>query len=130
MTGPRDHLVERKQLNRMEFAYLALEQGGICGCGCGATLTFLDPRSVTDEHIKPLSMGGTNDLINRSLWTTPCARAKTSGEAPILAKCKRLAGETGVNRKRKEIPSRGFQSPPPNYSHFGKRGPSNVKVID
>lgn len=140
MTSPRDQIEPRKPLSRMQFAHLALEQGGLCGCGCGGVLTFLKPRSVIDEHIRPLSMLGGNDLDNRSLWLAGCAKAKTSGEAAILAKAKRLAGETGqrVRRQRRggssiksnpKIANRGFSKAPAGHSAWGKRT-SNAKDVN
>lgn len=143
MSKGRDHLHERKDLNRMEFAFLAVQQKGLCG-NCKTTLTFLEPRSVRDEHLKALSMGGTNELKNRELWCLSCAVAKNKKEAPILAKAKRLSGETGQAKRRaerkakgkrpliqgrSEIQSRGFSKPPAGYSAW-KRGTANVKQLD
>ena len=122
----RSQIEPRVPLNRMQFAYLAVLQDGKCGCGCGEPLDFLTPRAVTDEHVVALSMLGSNDLDNRSLWrTVPCAREKTRGEAPVLAKAKRMARETGQQArlaKRKaegrgsRLQGRGF-SKPPGYKH-------------
>ncbi len=39
-----------------------------------------------DEHLTPLSMGGSNDLSNRGPAHKPCALAKTNGKDGDLAK--------------------------------------------
>jgi hypothetical protein len=135
----RDHLINRENLNRMEFAYLAVEQGGLCG-NCEAPLTFLTPRSVRDEHIEPLWCGGTNELSNRQLWCLTCAKAKDKREAPKRAKARRLNGETGQKKRRDERKAKGkrplIQSNPKLPSRplrsgrgFGRSTP-NVKQLD
>lgn len=99
----------RRPLNRREVVELCLRQEGRCGCGCGFKL---DPmgEGITDEHRIALALGGTNDLVNRELWRTPCSKAKTAGkDQPAIAKCKRIEARlNGTRRERKAIPSRGF----------------------
>lgn len=100
---------KRKPLTRAQFGQLMIDQGGRCGCGCGEKLQPMTER-VIDEHRIPLAIGGTNDLENRELWRTPCAKAKTAKkDQPAIAKCNRLiARAEGTRRARKPIPSRGF----------------------
>lgn len=99
----------RRPLTRRETIELAVRQNGKCGCGCGEKLNALT-EGVTDEHVIALHHGGTNDLANRSLWRTPCSKAKTAkADAPASAKIRRIeARETGTRRARKPIQGRGF----------------------
>lgn len=109
MTRPAVVIEPRRVLSRREVIELAVRQGGRCACPCGEKLNALT-EGVTDEHRIPLAVGGTNDLQNRELWRTPCAKAKTAKkDQPAIAKCNRLiARENGTRRERKPIPSRGF----------------------
>jgi hypothetical protein len=95
----------RKPLNRAEaLAVICRQAGGIlCGCGCSEPLDPLN-EGCRDEHVIALGLTGTNGLGNREFWRLPCSRAKDKADAKALAKCKRLAGETG-NGPKKQIPS-------------------------
>lgn len=106
MTAPADLVEKRKPLTRAETLYLCIAQSGRCGCGCGKKL---DPitEGVIDEHLIALELTGSNDLKNRSLFRKPCAVEKTKQDRTDIAKCKRLAGETG-NAPKRQIASRGF----------------------
>ena len=105
---------KRKPLTRREFGFLLMRQEGKCGCGCGEKLDFSKPRLVTDEHLCALASLGSNDLENRALWITECSRAKTSAEAPGLAKVRRMNGtkSSQVSRRKarggSSIQGRGF----------------------
>lgn len=109
MNRPAVVIDKRKPLTRAQFGQLMIDQGGRCGCGCGEKLQPMTER-VIDEHRIPLAIGGTNDLENRELWRTPCAKAKTAKkDQPAIAKCNRLiARAEGTRRARKPIASRGF----------------------
>jgi len=116
---PDRSTVKRKPLTRKQRAELALAQGGICGCGeCGEKL---DQREgIIDEHLDPLGLTGTNDLVNRSMWRKPCSDAKTQGlDMPRIVKAKAQAGETGQYARRQkngaQIKSRGFEKPKDGY---------------
>ncbi len=97
----------RRPLTRREVIELAVRQSGRCACPCGEKLDALR-EGVTDEHRIPLALGGTNDLTNRELWRTPCAKAKTAGkDAPAIAKAKRITARIdGTRRPRQPIPAR------------------------
>lgn len=96
---------KRKPLTRREFAQLMLEQSGRCGCGCGEKL---QADAIVDEHLHALSLGGGNELSNRSLWRKECSQRKTDlHDKPAAAKGARIRGETGNGPKR-QIHSRGF----------------------
>jgi hypothetical protein len=120
---------KRRELTRMEVIELSVRQEGKCGCGCGAKLDAMR-EGVIDEHVIALGYGreDANDLKNRALYRKPCAAKKTAEEdLPGIAKCKRLAEETGTGPKReipthvnawgpkgvRKIQSRGFQKRPP-----------------
>lgn len=92
-------VVERKPLTKKQRAMLALEQGGLCGCGCGVKLDHPGEGTI-DEHLDPLGLTGTNDLINRSIWRNPCSAAKTKGDLGDIARAKRRSGETGQRARR------------------------------
>ena len=96
----------RKPLRNWEFGKLVLDQGGLCGCGCGEKLIF-GPRLIRDEHLVQLAIGGSNDLSNRSLWRIECTKPKDVKDAKVRAKIRRL---TGANKEKKSRPiqSRGF----------------------
>jgi hypothetical protein len=110
MNRPAVVIEPRRPLARREVIELAVRQSGRCACPCGEKLNALT-EGVTDEHRIALALGGTNDLSNRELWRTPCAKAKTAKkDQPAIAKCNRIiARENGTRRERKAIPSRGFQ---------------------
>lgn len=99
----------RKPLTGKQRAELALAQGGLCGCGCGEKLDHAREGTI-DEHINPLGLTGTNDLANRRLFRLPCAKAKTVTDKGMIAKAKRLAGETCTAEPARKLQGRGFGS--------------------
>ena len=103
---------KRKTLTRREFGFLLIQQDGKCGCGCGQKLDFTKPRAVTDEHLRPLREGGSNELDNRSLWLTACTKPKTCKESKDRAKAARYEdGRTQADERKRngsQIQSRGF----------------------
>ena len=128
MTRPDVQPVKRKALTKRQYGKLAVQQNGLCGCGCGKPLDFDTDRAITDEHVLPLHQGGSNDLSNRRLYISdPCAKVKTQGEAADNAKLRRRRGEKGQQKRRRErgassIQGRGFPPKPENYKHnWGKR---------
>jgi len=63
-----------------------------------------------DEHIKPLGLGGSNDLTNRGPAHIKCASVKTTEQdIPRIAKAKRQKmASLGIKDETKPIPSPGF----------------------
>lgn len=104
---PDRSTVVRKPLTPKQRAELALVQGGICGCGCGVKMNHALEGTI-DEHMNPLGLTGTNDLANRRLFRLPCAKAKTVGDKGMIAKAKRLAGETCTGEPARKLQGRGF----------------------
>jgi len=117
MTSGKALVEKRRPLTRAEIITLAVEQAGRCGCGCGEKLDAVR-EGVIDEHLIALELTGANDLSNRALYRKPCAVKKTKADAAAIAKCKRIAGETGQGPRR-EIPTRVRAWPPKGSRPFG-----------
>lgn len=106
--------VARERLSKWDFAILFLRQQGQCA-RCSARL---ERGQTIDEHLQPLDHLGTNELSNRALYCRPCARQKTSKDLAASAKARRLRGEAGQLKRRRErgpslksggkLQSRGF----------------------
>lgn len=92
---------KRSSLTRNERIAMAKRQGLRCftpGCGGEAEIA---------EHFTPVAMG--NDQKPDCLLCIDCARAKTKRDVASIAKVKRIRKrEAGETRKKKPIPSRGF----------------------
>lgn len=86
----------RRKLSRIEFAQLMLAQDGRCPA-CGERLRA---DQIIDEHIVPLSQGGSNDLSNRALFCTGCAREKTLDDQAASFHGRRVRGESGQQKRR------------------------------
>lgn len=102
---------DRNRLTRKQIADLFLAQDGKCKI-CGQRLLVKGhlPVEFIDEHLDPLSMGGTNDLSNRALVCKPCAKVKTSAEAPIRAKSNRIRDKHIGAMKTKSRPMLGTRA--------------------
>ncbi len=87
---------QRRRLTRVEFAQLMLEQGG----RCAACRRKLQAHLIVDEHLTPLDLMGSNDLSNRALLCTTCARGKTDDDLANIRHGRRVRGETGQKRRR------------------------------
>ena len=100
---------KRKPLTRRQVIEIVLRQEGRCQCGCGVKLSPMT-EGVIDEHLIALELGGSNDMANRALYRTPCAKAKTATkDAPAIGKVRRIEARlNGTRRPRKAIPSRPF----------------------
>ena len=90
--------VPRRRLTRVEFAQLMLDQDG----RCAACREKLRADLIVDEHLTPLDQLGTNDLSNRALYCTACARAKTEGDQANIRHGRRVRGESGQKRTREK----------------------------
>ena len=96
-------------LKPWEFAMLAVQQGGLCGCGCGEPLEF-GPRLIRQEHLHQRATGGQHTLKNVSLWRVkPCAVAKDKRDSLDRKKLRSLTKTTKKSQRPKaKIQSRGF----------------------
>ena len=90
--------VPRRRLTRVEFAQLMLDQDG----RCAACRDKLRADLIVDEHLTPLDQLGTNDLSNRALYCTACAREKTDGDLADILHGRRVRGEIGQKRTREQ----------------------------
>lgn len=97
----------RRRLSRMEFARLILEQEG----RCARCQEKLQPHLIVDEHLTPLDFLGSNDLENRALFCTACARAKTEGDMAAILHGRRVRGEIGQQRRRRARASKPWMQP-------------------
>ena len=62
-----------------------------------------------DEHIIPLGLGGSNDMVNRGPAHFKCAEAKTGEDIPRIAKAKRSKmASLGIKKDGPKIANRGF----------------------
>jgi hypothetical protein len=87
----------RRRLSRVEFARLLLAQEG----RCARCRENLQPHLIVDEHLTPLDFLGSNDLDNRALFCTDCARAKTESEMAEILHGRRVRGEIGQQCRRR-----------------------------
>lgn len=92
-TTPRKPLSSSKKLALYE------EQKGICPL-CDQPM--LRGEKLIDEHLRPLSLGGSNERINRAIVHHRCAKAKTEGPDGDLA--------TGAKAKAQKRASLGFKT--------------------
>ena len=88
----------RRRLSRVEFARLILEQDG----RCARCRQKLQPHLIVDEHLNPLDLLGSNDLENRALFCTACARAKTDADMAEILHVRRLLDRLGEELVEKE----------------------------
>lgn len=100
-------IVRRKNLTKK--AKLALMVEHLVCWVCGERLGPYE--DVEFDHTIPVALGGKNDG-NVIPIHTRCHDGKFSGDVKAIAKAKRLAGETGSNRKKRPIPSRPFPKCP------------------
>ena len=98
-------LVKREPLSKWDFAMLMLAQQGRCQ-PCGRKL---EKGKTRDEHLVALNLNGTNALSNRALWCLECVEVKNRFDKRLIAKSKRIRGETKTGPKR-PIRSAPFRS--------------------
>ena len=99
-TTPRKPLTPTQRLKLFEA------HKGICVL-CG--LKINPGEKFIDEHIRPLALGGTNDLENRRPVHVACAASKTSNDLASIAKAKRQKrASLGIKKEGPKIQSRGF----------------------
>lgn len=100
---------ERERLTKKQIKELFLRQDGRCVfCTQSLQVKGHMPVEFIDEHMIPLSIGGSNALENRALLCKPCAGTKTKVEATERAKGNR-AFEKLVLGNRKKSGFRGWR---------------------
>ena len=102
---------KRKPLTPTQRLKLFEAHKGLCGL-CGAQIRA--GEGWVDEHIIPLSLGGSNELNNRAPVHQNCAAAKTFGKDGDLAKAAKAKRQKmsflGIRKEGPKIQSRGFQT--------------------
>ncbi len=92
----------RKPLTKLQRAKLFAEHCGVCVI-CKTQIDAPKQKWI-DEHIIPLSRGGTNDWSNRGPAHEDCATEKTSVDKAGLAKDRRIyakrIGAQGASKSR------------------------------
>lgn len=103
--------IDRDKLTRKQIAELFVLQDGRCPeCGQKLQTKGHEPVEFIDEHLKPLSMGGGNELSNRGLVCKPCARVKTAEEATGRAKALRVRDKAVGAFKKASRPMPGSRA--------------------
>lgn len=98
----------RRKLTRVEFAQLMLDQNG----RCAACQEKLRADLIVDEHLTALDHGGTNELTNRALYCTACARSKTEDDLAESLHGRRVRGEIGQKFRRRMRQIKPWTQPP------------------
>lgn len=93
-TTPRIRLTDSEKLTLYEA------QSGICPL-CNRVM--VQGEALTDEHLRALGLGGSNDLGNRAIVHRACAETKTAGPEGDLAQVARA--------KRQKRRGLGFVTP-------------------
>jgi hypothetical protein len=93
-------LAERQPINTKRELEL-LRRFVWCG-GCNALLT--SRAEYVYDHFIALELGGKDDASNVRPLCLRCNAIKTALDQKLIAKAKRLAGETGKGRKRRPLP--------------------------
>lgn len=92
---------ERKRLSPSQKLKLYEMQKGICPL-CDQPMQR--GEKLIDEHLRALSLGGTNDLGNRAMVHAICAAIKTNGPEGDIA--------TAAKAKAQKRASLGFKAEP------------------
>jgi hypothetical protein len=101
--------MKRKPLTRLQRTALFDAAHGIC-CLCDLPIRA-GRGEMWVEHLKPLWLGGADDRSNMGPAHVPCARAKTSGEAPQKAKSDRVrANYLGIRKRPRGRPLAGTRA--------------------
>lgn len=91
--------MKRKPLTRLQRVKLFDAHSGVC-CICEQYI-HRGQRFVV-EHVKPLWLGGADDISNMGPAHQSCAIQKTVKEAPVKAKTDRVrANHLGIKKPRK-----------------------------
>ena len=119
----------RRPLTKHEYAELFLAQMGKC-FRCSVRLA---KGNVIDEHMVPresLPAETCDDLENRKLFCKPCAKAKTVGDAGIVAKTRRVTGGRGSQyEKRRERGGSSIKAPAVSGLSKNSRGYVKRKIV-
>lgn len=106
-------MTRRAYLTAKQKTALLIDQLGRCAM-CGGALMraqMVDGKIARSheaefDHWVPVALANTGKPD--TALCRPCHRKKTRKDVAAIAKAKRLSGETGKNRRKAKIPSRGF----------------------
>ena len=97
---------QRKALTPTQRLKLFEAHNGICAL-CGVAIR--PGEKWRDEHLRPLALGGSNDMENRAPVHFKCAKAKDAEDLTRIAKAKRQKrASIGIAPQKQKIASRGF----------------------
>lgn len=96
----------RRSISKATRARVFLDADGVCHL-CGLRIDAPKQRWEV-EHVKPLSMGGTDDRANLRPAHIDCHAVKTAGEAAPRAKADRAGAKRLGIRSPVKIQSAGF----------------------
>lgn len=102
--------VKRKTFTPRDVAAVFIKSDGRCAA-CAEKVKLGEYQI---DHITPLDLMGAHELANWQLLCVPCHKLKTAGNAKVIAKTRRLRGDTSSQASRRaergpQIQSRGFQ---------------------
>lgn len=107
-TGEAVEATKRRAMTAKRRLSIWLEHDGQCGL-CRLPVDLV---GCEIEHRIPVWLGGADDDGGNTYPAHPaCHKAKTARDKAEIAKVKRLLGETGANRRKVAIRSRGFAKP-------------------
>lgn len=112
----------RKYLNDRQWREMFEAQGCVCAVrGCG---NATGPYEADHEIPNAIQPGLPTQII-----CVPCHRAKSRAQAPVIAKVRRLAGDTETQfERRKRLKSEGKYRPIPGGG-FSKSRPRTAEEI-
>ncbi len=108
MTRPPVEIHKRKPPTLKQQVSILLRQARCWLCGKGLLKT-----GVEYDHLKPLALGGKNEVENFYALCPDCHSIKTKADVEAIARAKRRSGEKGQRARREKrggssIQSRGF----------------------
>jgi len=101
----------RRSISKATRARVFLDADGICHL-CGLRIDAPKQRWEV-EHVKPLSMGGTDDRVNLRPAHVECHAVKTAGEAAPRAKADRAGAKHLGIRPPSRLKGPAFRRAPP-----------------
>lgn len=97
----------RKPLTPKQRDQLLKDHNRIC-CECKGRIETW--QRWQDEHLLALNLGGSNAWDNRApIHTGECLKAKNDRDAALIAKGRRIRGETCTKPRGRPIQNRGFE---------------------
>lgn len=99
---------KRKPLTPRQKLAMYEAHGGRCIL---CSLKIMPGEKFVDEHIRPLALGGSNDMENRGPAHERCAADKTNGKAGDLARVAKAKRQKQAAHGMKAAPAKPIESP-------------------